>query len=296
LLKLPRSTYYYHHGFPGEEELMLRRRIDEIYTMYPFYGSRRIVAELRREGVTINRKKVQRIMGILGLAGCLPGISTSKSCAAHYKFPYLLRGIQITKPVQVWSTDITYIRLPQGFIYLTAVMDWYSRLVLSSRISNSLEGSFCLEAVEEAIDQYGCPEILNTDQGVQFTCQKYVEFILNRGIRFSMDGRGRALDNVFIERLWRSLKYEEVYLNDYQCVEDAKRRISEYFRFYNEKRLHQSLGYHTPFEVHYKRIGEKRGRGCSAPLSPLPPAKEHSPFANPQLLCLGGEVNKTCMD
>ncbi|MGI0062317.1 MAG: IS3 family transposase [Nitrosotalea sp.] len=251
LLSLSRSSYYYRPRPLNEYDMLLMRLVDEMYTKYPFYGSRRITAELERAKYVVNRKRIQGIMQNLGLAGNQPGPQTSKSHPSHPKFPYLLRGVDIVRPLQAWSTDITYIRLPEGFVYLTAVIDWYSRLVLSSRLSNSLEGSFCLEALEEAIEIYGQPEIFNTDQGVQYTCQEFVEAILGRGIRFSMDGRGRALDNIFVERLWRSLKYEEVYLHDYQSVGEARSKIERYFAFYNKERPHQSLGYRTPYEVHF---------------------------------------------
>jgi putative transposase len=227
------------------------KRVDEIYTRWPFYGSRRITQELRREGHDVNRKRTQGVMQMLGLAGNQPGPNTSKAHPEHIKFPYLLHGIEILGPLQVWSTDITYIRLPNGFVYLVAVMDWFSRLVLSHRLSNSLETAFCLEALEEAIATYGRPGIFNTDQGVQFTSQEFVNAVLGQGIRFSMDGRGRALDNIFVERLWRSVKYEDVYLRDYQDVRETRVGLENYFRFYNTQRLHQSLGYRTPHEVHH---------------------------------------------
>lgn len=230
------------------------RLVDEIYTARPFYGSRRITKELQKNGHEVNRKRIQGIMQILGLAGTLPGPNTSKAHPKHLKFPYLLRGLKIFKPLQVWSTDITYIRLPDGFVYLVAVIDWFSRFVLSHRLSNSLENTFCLEAFEEAIERYGLPEIFNTDQGVQFTSDDFVQAVLGKGIRFSMDGRGRALDNIFVERLWRSVKYEEVYLQDYQTVKEARHNLEKYFVFYNAKRLHQALGYKTPYEVHHAGI------------------------------------------
>lgn len=230
---------------------MLMRRVDELYTAQPFYGSRRILQGLRREGHDINRKRVQGIIQRLGLFGNQPGPNTSKHHPGHHIFPYLLRGLTINSPLQVWSTDITYIRLPNGFVYLVAVMDWFSRLVLSHRLSNSLDSAFCLEAFEEAVDTYGRPHIFNTDQGAQFTAQEFVHAVQSKGIHLSMDGRGRALDNVFVERLWRSVKYENVYLHDYQGVPEARVGLSDYFRFYNTERPHQSLGYRTPHEMHY---------------------------------------------
>ncbi len=251
LIGLSRASFYYEPTEIRAEDLVLMKRIDELYTEHPFYGSRRITAQVRMEGYGVNRKKVQGLMRKLGLVGQLPGVKTSISNPQHKKYPYLLRGLAIVKPLQVWSMDITFIRLPEGFMYLTAVMDWYSRLVLSSRLSNSLESSFCIEAVKEAFMRYGMPEIFNTDQGAQFTCNEFVRTIEKRGIQLSMDGRGRALDNIFVERLWRSLKYEEVYPNQYQNGREAREKISKYWEFYNERRLHQSLGYRTPYVVHF---------------------------------------------
>lgn len=204
-----------------------------------------------REGHEINRKRIQGIMQRLGLVGNQPGPNTSKAHPEHRKFPYLLRDIKILGPLEVWSSDITYIRLRNGFAYLVAVIDWFSRLVLSYRISNSLETAFCLEAFEEAVTVYGRPGIFNTDQGVQFTSQEFVNAVLNKGIQFSMDGRGRALDNIFVERLWRSVKYEDVYLRDYQDAREVRIGIGNYFHFYNTQRMHQALEYKTPYEVHY---------------------------------------------
>jgi len=251
LLNIPRSSYYYHAVPVKPSELQLMRRVDEIYTARPFLGSRKIAQELKREGCDVNRKHVQRIMRLLGLAGSQPGPNTSKPHPEHIKFPYLLDGVVLVAPLIAWSTDITYIRLPNGFVYLVAVIDWFSRLVLSYRLSNSLETSFCLDALEEAIERHGRPKIFNTDQGVQFTSKEFVQAVIGRDIRFSMDGRGRALDNVFVERLWRSVKYENVYLQDYQSVPEARAGLASYFQYYNTKRPHQALGYKTPHEVHY---------------------------------------------
>lgn len=255
LIQLPRSSYYYEPIVPSAYDLLLMKRADEIYTQWPFYGSRKILEELRKEGHNVNRKRIQGIMRTLGLEGKQPGPNTSKARPEYAKFPYLLRDIKILGPLQVWSTDITYIRLKNGFVYLVAVMDWFSRLVLSHRLSNSLDTTFCLEAFEEAIEAYGRPGIFNTDQGVQFTSQEFVDAVLSKGIHFSMDGRGRALDNIFVERLWRSVKYEDVYLRDYQDVKETRMGLGNYFRFYNTQRLHQSLGYKTPYEVHYTSKG-----------------------------------------
>lgn len=251
LIGLPRANYYY-RGIPEDAfNLVLMKRIDEIYTERPCNGSRLITQKLRREGHIVNRKRIQGLMRTMGLAGTQPGPNTSKSHPQHIKFPYLLRDLPILSPLEVWSTDITYIRLPDGFIYLTAVIDWFSRVVLSHRLSNSLEGTFCIEVVEEAIELYGKPAIFNTDQGVQYSSRQFVDVILSKGIRFSMDGRGRALDNVFVERLWRSVKYEDVYLRDYQNVPELKAGLGKYFDYYNKERPHQGLEYRTPHEVHY---------------------------------------------
>lgn len=253
LLNIPRSSYYYRNVPVKPSELQLMRRVDEIYTARPFLGSRKIAQELKREGRDVNRKHIQRIMRLLGLAGNQPGPNTSKPHPEHIKFPYLLSNVVLVAPLEAWSTDITYIRLPNGYVYLVAVIDWFSRLVLSYRLSNSLETSFCLDALEEAIERHGRPKIFNTDQGVQFTSKEFVQAIVGRDIRFSMDGRGRALDNVFVERLWRSVKYENVYLQDYQSVPEARAGLSSYFQYYNTKRPHQALSYKTPHEVHYAK-------------------------------------------
>jgi putative transposase len=250
LIGLSRSSYYYEEEPIKSHDLWLMNRVDEIYTEYPFYGSRRITEELRRDGYQVNRKRIQRVMQSLGLVGQQPGPHTSKPHPEHKIFPYLLRGKEISKPLEVWSTDITYVRLQQGFVYLVAVMDWYSRLVLSHKLSNSLETGFCIEALKDALEEHGHPEIFNTDQGAQFTSQEFIDAVTENGMCFSMDGRGRAVDNIFVERLWRSLKYEDIYLRDYQTVSEARVGIEKYFNFYNTKRLHQSLGYKTPFEVH----------------------------------------------
>jgi len=253
LLGVPRSSYYYISVSVEESELQLMHRIDEIFTERPSYGSRKIVHELKKEGWNINRKHVQRIMQQQGLVSSLPGPHTSKPHPEHVKFPYLLRGMILQAPLEVWSTDITYIRLPNGFVYLVAVIDWFSRFVLSYRLSNSLETHFCLDAFEEAIERHGKPKIFNTDQGVQFTSQEFVQAVTGQNIRFSMDGRGRALDNVFVERLWRSVKYEDIYVHDYQSVHEVKTGLANYFQYYNTRRPHQALDYKTPQEVHYAK-------------------------------------------
>ena len=234
---------------------MLLRLIDEQYTRRPFYGSRKMVSFLKTRGYWVNRKRVQRLMRILGLAGMAPGPNTSRPHPQHRVYPYLLRGVVVTRPNQVWSTDITYIRLAHGFVYLVAIIDWYSRRVLSWRISNTLDTAFCVDCLEEALQRYGNPEIFNTDQGCQFTSENFTGVLKAHGIAISMDGRGRALDNIFVERLWRSVKYEDVYLKGYANSMELMIGLAEYFVFYNGERPHQSLGNLTPDEVYATASG-----------------------------------------
>ena len=235
---------------PDEQELALLVLIDVEYTRRPFYGSRKIKIYLRNLGHRINRKRVQRLMALLGLAGMAPGPNTSRPHPQHKIYPYLLRGVVVTRPNQVWSTDITYIRLPRGFVYLIAVIDWYSRRVLSWRLSNTMDSGFCVDCLEEALQNYGTPEIFNTDQGSQFTSEAFTGVLLKKSIAISMDGRGRALDNIFVERLWRSVKHEDVYLKGYGTLPELLLGLTEYFVFYNTERTHQSLGYDTPDQVY----------------------------------------------
>ena len=236
-------------------ELELLSLIDKEYTRHPFYGSRRMVHYLRTQNHVVNRKRVQRLMRILGLAGMAPGPNTSRPHPEHKIYPYLLRGIDVTRPNQVWSTDITYVPLPNGFVYLIAIIDWYSRKVLSWRISNTMDTTFCVDCLEEALRQYGKPEIFNTDQGSQFTSKAFTDGLLRESIDISMDGRGRALDNIFVERLWRSVKYEGIYLKGYANVMELLAGLTIYFLFYNEERGHQSLGYKTPATVYQSAQG-----------------------------------------
>ena len=224
-------------------------RIDEIFTESPFYGSRKILEGLQREDFIIGRERVQSLMRKMGLKAIYPKPNLSKKHPENKIYPYLLANVNIVRPNQVWSTDITYIRLRPGFLYLVAIMDWYSRYVLSWRLSNSLDVSFCLEALEEALEE-GCPDIFNTDQGPQFTSQDFTGLLLGKKIKISMDGRGRVFDNIFTERLWRSVKYEEVYIKDYQDYRDVREGLGRYFPFYNNRRYHQALEYKTPYEVH----------------------------------------------
>jgi len=230
------------------------RMIDEIYTRCPFYGSRRITAQLNRDHYdeTWNRKRVQRLMRLMGVRGVAPGPDTSKPHPENKIYPYLLRGVTINQVDHVWSTDITYIPMAKGFMYLVAVIDWYSRYVLSWTLSNTLDTTFCSDALEQAL-LISTPEIFNTDQGVQFTSQSFTQILLDKAIKISMDGRGRALDNIFVERLWRTVKYENIYMNDYQTVPELRHGLEQYFNFYNQARLHQSLGYQTPTEVYFKK-------------------------------------------
>jgi len=237
--------------------LMLLNLIDAHYTDRPFYGSRRMVVYLRQQGYMVNRKRVQRLMRILGLAGMAPGPHTSQPHPEDKVYPYLLRGVAVTRPNQVWSTDITYIRLVGGFAYLVAIIDWYSRRVLGWQVSNTLDTRFCVTCLEDVLCSHGKPEIFNSDQGVQFTSEAFTEVLLREGITISMDGRGRALDNIFVERLWRSVKYEDVYLKDYTSLAELRKGLAEYLTFYNGERPHQSLEYNTPNAVYFS--GEKGG-------------------------------------
>lgn len=244
---------------PDEQELTLLGLIDAAYTRHPFFGSRKMTVYLRGMGYRINRKRIQRLMGILGLAGMAPGPNTSRPHPQHKIYPYLLRGVVVTRPNQVWSADLTYIRLPRGFVYLVAVMDWYSRKVLAWQLSNTLDSGFCVDCLEQALRAYGVPEIFNTDQGCQFTSEVFTGVLQAHGIAISMDGRGRALDNIFVERLWRSVKHEDVYLKGYATLPELLLGLAQYFVFYNTQRMHQSLGYRTPDGV-YRTAG---GGGAS---------------------------------
>jgi putative transposase len=249
LLKVARSTLYYRPVPIDADDLTTMRRMDELYVASPFYGSRRMVAVLRREGVAINRKRVRRLMRLMGLEAIYQKPDTSRAHPEHKIYPYLLRGMVVDRPNKVWCADITYIPMAKGFVYLVAVMDWFSRRVLSWRVSIDMEAGFCVEALREALDRHGPPEIFNTDQGAQFTGADFVGELEGRGVRVSMDGRGRYLDNIFIERLWRSLKYEEVFIKAYGAVIEARRGIGGWLTFYNDERPHQALDYRTPREV-----------------------------------------------
>lgn len=246
MLGVSRSGFYYEPVATDPAELVLMRRIDELHLKWPFYGSRKLALELRNEGCEANRKRVQRLMRLMGLEAMAPKPKTSEPHPEHPVYPYLLRGLAISRANQVWAADITYIPMRAGFVYLVAIMDWHSRRVLSWRVSTTLDPSFCVEALEEALERFAQPDIFNTDQGAQFTAEAFTKTLRNRGVAISMDGKGRCLDNVFVERLWRSLKYEEVYLHAYENVTEARIGIGRYFGFYNERRPHQALGYQTP--------------------------------------------------
>jgi putative transposase len=263
--------------------LILLSSIDAEYTRHPFFGSRRMVVFLVNLGYMVNRKRIQGLMRILGLAGMAPGPNTSKPHPEHKIYPYLLRGVAVIRPNQVWSTDITYVRLERGFVYLTAVIDWYSRKVLTWQVSNTLDGGFCVECVERALRKFGKPEIFNTDQGCQYTSDQFTGVLKAHGITISMDGRGRALDNIFVERLWRSIKYEDIYLKGYVTMPELTLGLTEYFRFYNAERMHQSLGNRTPAEVYRAAAGggamivDKFGKA----VSPMPTPVEIRGSAEP---------------
>lgn len=254
LLSVSRASLYYRPVPPTLEEVALKHRIDELYTQWPFYGSRKITLELRGEGREVNRKAVQRHMREMGIWSVAPGPHTSRPHPEHAVYPYLLRGLPIERPNQVWGIDITYLRLTGGWMYLVAVLDWYSRYVVSWEIEQTLGIEFVLACVERALAG-ATPGIVNSDQGSHFTSERYLAPLLERGVRISMDGKGRALDNIFTERLWRSVKYEEVYLRGYETPRDARRSLGDYFAFYNGKRRHQALGYRTPAHVYAEGAG-----------------------------------------
>ena len=250
LVGLNRSTFYRPPGGETPLNLQLMRVIDEEYTRAPFYGYRKMTARLQGLGYAVNRKRVVRLMRQMSIQAIYPGPRTSISHSAHRKYPYLLRGMTISRPNQVWSADITYVPMPTGFMYLVAVMDWFSRFVLAWQLSNTLDGLFCLEALRLALGQ-GQPDIFNTDQGVQFTANDFTNELAASHIQISMDGRGRAFDNIFIERLWRSVKYEDLYIKEYPTVPALEQGLCDYFHLYNYERPHQSLAYRTPAGVHY---------------------------------------------
>jgi putative transposase len=256
LLGLSRSSFYYEPATESEEDLALMRLIDQQYTAQPVYGSRKMTAWLQAQGHPVNRKRVQRLMRLMGLEAVYPKPKLSAAGLGHKVFPYLLRGVAIEQVDQVWSTDITYVPLAKGFLYLAAVIDWFSRYVLAWRLSNTLDGSFCLELLDEALGR-GRPEVFNTDRGVQFTAEAFTGRLLAAGVAVSMDGKGRCLDNVFVGRLWRTVKYEDIYLKGYETVPELTGGLGRYFPFYNQERGHQALGYRTPAQVY--REGRPHG-------------------------------------
>ncbi len=264
LVSVARSSFYYERQGESPENLRLMRRIDEQFLESPFFGSRQMTRWLRREGETISRKRVRRLMRLLGLQAVYQRPRTSQPNPEHRIYPYLLRDLEITRPDHVWCTDVTYIPLQRGFLYLVAVMDWASRKVLSWRLSNSLEPSFCVEALEEALSRYGPPEIFNTDQGSQFTSTDFTEVLKGAGVKISMDGKGRWMDNVFIERLWRSLKYECVYLSEFTTGSEARAGIGWWIDFYGERRPHSSLDGQTPNEAYTENDDEAGLRPASS--------------------------------
>jgi putative transposase len=264
LLRVARSTVYHRPCPVSDDDQAAMRELDKQYLETPFHGARRMVVALRDRGLTVNRKRVRRLMRLMELEAIYQKPNTSRRHPEHKVYPYLLRGLTIDRPNQVWCADITYIRMAKGFVYLVAVMDWFSRRVLAWRLSISLDSDFCVEALREAIDRHGRPEIFNTDQGVQFTSAAFIDELSGEGVRISMDGKGRFLDNIFIERLWRSLKYEEVFIKSYGSVADARAGIGAWLSFYNDRRRHQALGYRTPRAVF--EAGSPCGKVDNAPV------------------------------
>lgn len=258
LMDVARSGVYREEPGVGEEDKRLMKQLDRLHLEFPFYGSRKLRLELKSGGMNVNRKRVQRLMQMMGIAAMVPKPNTSEPRKEHKKFPYLLRHLAIVRPNQVWCADITYIPTKQGFAYLVAIMDWYSRRVLAWRLSNTLDTSFCVEALQEALDKFGVPAIFNTDQGCQFTDSDFTSPLLDRDVKVSMDGKGRFMDNIFVERLWRTLKYEEVYLNEYDDLVQARDGIGRYIKLYNERRRHQALGYQTPMAFYEFEIQKRQ--------------------------------------
>ena len=258
LLAVPRSSAYTRSQPVSADDLTLMRLLDALYLQWPFYGSRRLCVELQHRGHQINRKRVQRLMRQMGLRAVYPKPRTSQPGKGHKIYPYLLRDLSIERPNQVWASDICYIPMAKGFMYLTVIMDWYSRRVLAWRVSNTLEPDACVEALEEALLHYGAPEIFNTDQGAQYTSEAFTAVLKGHGVKISMDGKGRWVDNVFVERLWRSVKYEDVYLRAYETPAALRAGLRQYFEFYNTKRHHQALNRHTPDAVYWASLRAKK--------------------------------------
>jgi putative transposase len=258
LLAVPRSTFYYRCQSVPEADLALMRLIDECHLKHPYYGSRRIRDWLEDRGQRVNRKRVQRLMLVMGITTLYPKRNLSRRNQAHRIYPYLLRGLPIERPNQVWAADVTYVPMAKGFLYLVAIIDWHSRKVLSWQLSNMLDADFCVEALQQALATYGRPEIFNTDQGCQFTSEAFTSVLQAHGIRISMDGKGRWVDNVFVERLWRSLKYEEIYLKAYDSIAQARASIGRYMAFFNTQRRHQALERRTPDTVYFASADQRK--------------------------------------
>jgi putative transposase len=258
MIGLSKTAYYYHKRPMNLEMKKLLDVVDEIYTKTPFYGTRKIRKELRNRGYEAGRKRIRRLMNLLGVEAIYPKRRLSVPNKEHRKYPYLMRGVSVSRPNQVWCADITYIRLAHGFVYLVTVLDWHSRYVLAWELSTTLDANFCVDALREAL-RHGTPEIFNVDQGAQFTSREFLDVLEGKGIKISMDGTGRAFDNIFVERFWRSLKYEEVYLKSYEGVWDCRLNLKQYMEFYNHVRVHQSLDYQTPAEVHFGNMKQKVG-------------------------------------
>jgi len=254
LLEVARSSAYYRPEPVSAADLALMRHIDEIHLRWPFYGSRRLRDELQERGHTVNRKRIQRLMRQMGLRTLYPRRRTSQPGKGHRIYPYLLRGLPIVRANQVWGTDITYVPMAKGFMYLAAIMDWHTRRVLSWRVSNTLDTDFCIDALEEALQRFGAPQIFNTDQGSQFTCEAFTDVLKAHGIAISMDGKGRWVDNVFVERLWRSVKYEDIYLRAYETPAELRAGLGRYFEFYNSRRGHSALDRRTPDAVYFEQV------------------------------------------
>ena len=284
LLGLSRGSYYYKPKPENEKNILLMRRIDEIYTKFPYYGAPKITAQLNRESYGINHKRIERLMGIMGIQAIFPKRNLSKNSKNHVKYPYLLNKIDINRPNYVWGTDITYVRANGKWFYLAAILDWYSRYVISWKLSHSMETDFCIACLKEALE-IALPEIHNSDQGVQFTAEEYLAMLkAHESIRISMDGRGRCFDNIFTERLWRNVKYEEVYLKEYDSFIDANHSLAEYFHTYNYERIHEHLNYATPAEVYFGvNQGEQRkNKAVESLLSPEALARQCLMPASPK--------------
>jgi len=281
LIGLARSSYYYRQTKTDKENNNLMSLIDKQYTKTPFYGERRITDALKSLGYSVNHKRIGRLMRVMGIEAIYPKPRLSKANRESLKYPYLLRGLSIEWPNQVWSTDITYIALRNGFVYLAAIMDWYSRYVVSWALSNTLDSTFCVEMLEKAL-KYAKPEIFNSDQGTQFTCEDFTGLLKKHQIKISMDSRGRAYDNIFVERLWRTVKYEEIYLKEYNNVREVKENLLRYFNFYNNDRPHQSLGYKKPKEIYHCANNQSFDGGKQLIASPV---KIKNYVVLPEILC-----------